>query len=93
MVRIADGVFVVCSDRIAGANSEVNRLREQFNAGFWPVTAQTDIYAVCDMIKSWFRVLPEPVFPAYSYHDVINAMSTSCSSLVPVIQSADGNDC
>ncbi|VDC02682.1 unnamed protein product [Peniophora sp. CBMAI 1063] len=60
--------------RIAGANSEVNRLREQFNAGMWPVTAETDIYAICDMIKSWFRVLPEPVFPAYSYHDVVNAM-------------------
>ncbi|KZV70003.1 hypothetical protein PENSPDRAFT_685890 [Peniophora sp. CONT] len=60
--------------RIAAANSEVNRLREQFNAGRWPLTSQTDIYAVCDLIKSWFRVLPEPVFPAYSYHDVVNAM-------------------
>ena len=29
----------------------------------WPVTAQTDIHAVCDMIKSWFRVLPGGLFP------------------------------
>jgi GTPase-activating protein BEM2 len=26
-------------------------------------------------VKSWFRVLPEPVFPPSSYHDVMDAMS------------------
>ncbi|EDR07709.1 uncharacterized protein LACBIDRAFT_149380, partial [Laccaria bicolor S238N-H82] len=33
-----------------------------------------DIHAVCDLVKSWFRVLPEPVFPSSSYHDVMQAM-------------------
>ena len=43
-------------------------------AGLWPITPSTDIYAVCDLIKTWFRVLPEPAFPSYSYHDIIRAM-------------------
>ncbi|KAI0319572.1 hypothetical protein OF83DRAFT_1170122 [Amylostereum chailletii] len=60
--------------RIAGANSEVTSLKEALNRGLWPITSSTDIYAVCDLIKTWFRVLPEPVFPSYSYYDVINAM-------------------
>jgi RhoGAP (GTPase activating protein)-like protein len=42
--------------------------------GIWPITPSSDIYAVCDLIKTWFRVLPEPAFPSYSYHDVIKAM-------------------
>ncbi|KAI0302327.1 hypothetical protein B0F90DRAFT_1713968 [Multifurca ochricompacta] len=27
-----------------------------------------------DLIKTWFRILPEPAFPSYSYHDIIKAM-------------------
>ena len=77
-------------DRIAGATSEVTALKEALNrgratspvsfscserpVGLWPVTPSTDIYAVCDLIKTWFRVLPEPAFPSYSYHDIIKAM-------------------
>ncbi|KAI0036125.1 hypothetical protein K488DRAFT_41770 [Vararia minispora EC-137] len=62
--------------RIAGATSELNSLRDQANRGarIWPVTPSTDIHAVCDMVKTWFRVLPEPVFPSYSYQDIIAAM-------------------
>ncbi|KAI9507994.1 hypothetical protein F5148DRAFT_1200141 [Russula earlei] len=59
--------------RIAGATSEVTALKDALNRGLWPVTPSTDIYAVCDLIKTWFRVLPEPAFPSYSYHDIIKA--------------------
>ncbi|KAF8058629.1 rho GTPase activating protein 22 [Lyophyllum atratum] len=60
--------------RIAGAVSEINALKDAFNRGESPITSATDIHAVCDLVKSWFRVLPEPVFPASSYFDVIQAM-------------------
>ncbi|KAG6864408.1 hypothetical protein C0991_009715, partial [Blastosporella zonata] len=60
--------------RIAGAVSEINALKDAFNRGESPITSGTDIHAVCDLVKSWFRVLPEPVFPPSSYHDVIQAM-------------------
>ncbi|KAH7912708.1 hypothetical protein BJ138DRAFT_1147682 [Hygrophoropsis aurantiaca] len=60
--------------RIAGATSETNALRDAFNRGESPITAQSDIHAVCDLIKSWFRLLPEPVFPSSSYYGVIEAM-------------------
>ena len=40
-----------------------------------PIQPSTDINAVCDLIKTWFRVLSEPLFPPSSYHDVIEAMS------------------
>jgi hypothetical protein len=76
-------------DRIAGASSEVNALKNALNrgriiilhvkisltlfVGLWPITSSTDIYAICDLIKTWFRVLPEPAFPSYSYHDIIKA--------------------
>lgn len=60
--------------RVAGATSEVNALRDAFNRGEWPITPDSDIHAVCDLIKSWFRLLPEPVFPSSSYFNVIEAM-------------------
>lgn len=64
---------IVMADRIAGGVSEVNGLKEAFNRGETPVDGSTDIYAVCDLVKSWFRVLPEPVFPSDSYFAVIDA--------------------
>lgn len=42
-----------------------------------PITEATDIHAVCDVIKSWFRVLPDPVFPSSLYHEVIEVISLS----------------
>ncbi|KAH7929515.1 hypothetical protein BV22DRAFT_1080692 [Leucogyrophana mollusca] len=60
--------------RIAGATSEISSLRDAFNRGESPITANSDIHAVCDLIKSWFRLLPEPVFPSSSYYSVIEAM-------------------
>ncbi|KAI6043474.1 hypothetical protein EDC04DRAFT_2890865 [Pisolithus marmoratus] len=60
--------------RIAGATLEINGLREAFNNGEMPITESTDIHAVCDLIKSWFRLLPEPVFPSSAYFGIIEAM-------------------
>ena len=39
-----------------------------------PSGESTDIQPI-DLMKSWFRVLPEPVFPPSSYHDVMDAFS------------------
>ncbi|KAF8655891.1 hypothetical protein AX16_002876 [Volvariella volvacea WC 439] len=60
--------------RIAGATSEIQGLKDAFNRGEFPIRSDTDIHAICDVVKSWFRVLPEPVFPSSSYHEVIQAM-------------------
>ena len=50
-----------------------------------PITESSDIYAIGDLIKSWFRLLPEPVFPSSAYFAMIEAISTSVSlSLMPV---------
>ncbi|KIY53697.1 hypothetical protein FISHEDRAFT_68631 [Fistulina hepatica ATCC 64428] len=57
--------------RIAGAASEINALKDAFNRGEHPLTESTDIHAVCDIVKSWFRLLPEPIFPTSEYHRVI----------------------
>lgn len=83
-------VFTPILDRIAGATSEVTALKNGLNRGrviffgvilyskcfpgLWPIKPSSDIYAVCDLIKTYFRVLPEPAFPSYSYHDIIKAM-------------------
>ncbi|EAU92027.2 rho GTPase activating protein 22 [Coprinopsis cinerea okayama7 len=60
--------------RIAGAALEIGALKEAYNRGESPIKESTDIHAVCDIIKSWFRVLPEPIFPAASYYEVMQAM-------------------
>lgn len=60
--------------RIAGAVSEINALKDAYNRGEYPITDANDIHAVCDLVKAWFRVLPEPVFPPSSYHDIMSAM-------------------
>ncbi|KAF9062129.1 hypothetical protein BDP27DRAFT_1337062 [Rhodocollybia butyracea] len=57
--------------RMAGASSEIAHLKEAFNRGDNPLDSSTDIHAVCDLIKSWFRVLPEPLFPPSLYHESI----------------------
>lgn len=57
--------------RIAGAMSEINSLKEAFNRGQSPINSSTDIYAVCDVIKSYFRTLPDPVIPSSMYFDFI----------------------
>ncbi|TBU46639.1 hypothetical protein BD309DRAFT_888031 [Dichomitus squalens] len=59
--------------RIAGAHSEVNSLRDALNRGEWPISEITDIHAVCDLIKSWFRVLPGGLFPSELYGQILGA--------------------
>ncbi|KAK7029539.1 rho GTPase-activating protein [Paramarasmius palmivorus] len=70
----ARGLTEVGIYRMAGASSEIAALKDAFNQGDCPIVRTTDIHAICDLIKTWFRVLPEPIFPASSYHDVIAAM-------------------
>ncbi|KAJ7873656.1 Rho GTPase activation protein [Mycena olivaceomarginata] len=64
----------VIGNRLAGAASTITALKESFNRGEDPIESSTDIHAVCDLVKSWFRVLPEPLFPSADYHLAIEAM-------------------
>ncbi|OBZ69986.1 hypothetical protein A0H81_10131 [Grifola frondosa] len=57
--------------RIAGAHTEVNAHKDAINRGEWSITPMTDIHAVCDLIKSWFRVLPGGIFPAPLYSAIL----------------------
>ncbi|KAJ4468415.1 hypothetical protein C8J55DRAFT_437773 [Lentinula edodes] len=68
----ARGMTEVGIYRMAGASSEIAHLKEAFNRGENPLDVYTDIHAICDLIKSWFRVLPEPLFPPASYHEAID---------------------
>ncbi|KAF9262581.1 hypothetical protein L218DRAFT_980441 [Marasmius fiardii PR-910] len=70
----ARGLTEVGIYRMAGAASEIAALKEAFNRGEYPIQPTTDIHAICDLVKSWFRMLPEPIFPAASYHDAVVAM-------------------
>ncbi|KAJ7152811.1 rho GTPase activating protein 22 [Mycena filopes] len=60
--------------RLAGATSTIAGLKEAFNRGEDPLEPSTDIHAVCDLVKSWFRVLPVPLFPGDNYQLAIDAM-------------------
>jgi hypothetical protein len=62
------------SDRIAGAATAINGLKDAYNRGEFPIQSTIDIHAICDLVKSWFRLLPEPLFPPSSYRDVMEAM-------------------
>ena len=44
--------------------------------GEWTISDMTDIHAVCDLIKSWFRVLPGGLFPPESYKAMLAAAGT-----------------
>ncbi|KAF7797130.1 hypothetical protein EIP86_008322 [Pleurotus ostreatoroseus] len=59
--------------RLAGAHSEVNSLKDALNKGDWPIQSYTDINAVCDLLKSWFRVLPGGMFPPPLHLNLMNA--------------------
>ncbi|EMD33011.1 hypothetical protein CERSUDRAFT_161123, partial [Gelatoporia subvermispora B] len=80
--------------RLAGAHSEVNACREALNREEWPIDETTDINVVCDLIKSWFRVLPGGLFPADLYGDILGAaapddtdLNTRLSNIRKVIHS------
>jgi len=57
--------------------------------GACPVTSLTYIHAVCDLVKTWFRVLPEPIFPPSMYHEFI--ASTRESYCVALQTKADAS--
>ncbi|KAI0689000.1 hypothetical protein BC835DRAFT_1371134 [Cytidiella melzeri] len=59
--------------RLAGAHSEVNSLKDALNRGEWPIESYTDINTVCDLLKSWFRVLPGGMFPEPAHVKLMNA--------------------
>ncbi|PCH35674.1 hypothetical protein WOLCODRAFT_28060 [Wolfiporia cocos MD-104 SS10] len=79
--------------RIAGAHSEVAAYRDALNRGEWPIGSTTDIHAVCDLLKSWFRVLPGGIFPASTYSQILEAagvegdLSARLSSIRKVVHS------
>lgn len=31
-----------------------------------------DVFAVCDIVKTWLRSLPRPIFPEKSYYEAIH---------------------
>jgi hypothetical protein len=51
------------------------------HTGESPIQSSTDIYAVCDLVKLWFRVLPEPLFPPRNYRELIAAISRALFDL------------
>ncbi|TFK50899.1 hypothetical protein OE88DRAFT_1735633 [Heliocybe sulcata] len=59
--------------RVAGANSDIQMFKSAINRGEWPITGQTDIYAVCDLVKHWLRDLPQSVLPESSYMRILAA--------------------
>ncbi|TFY55136.1 hypothetical protein EVJ58_g8436 [Rhodofomes roseus] len=67
--------------RIAGSHAEVNAYKDALNRGEWPITPSTDIYAVCDLIKSWFRVLPGGVFSSAAYDDILRTVTLDGADL------------
>ena len=46
--------------------------------GEWPISQFTDINAVCDLIKSWFRVLPGGLFPPELYGRILGVTGEYC---------------
>lgn len=73
-----DDILTAHTDRIAGAHSEINNLKDALNRGEWPIDNYTDVNAVCDLIKAWFRVLPGGMFPGAHYTEILGAACTSC---------------
>jgi len=67
--------------RIAGSTLEINRIKDALNHGHTLIDDSTDIYAICDVIKSFFRTLPEPVVPSTMYFTFID--SAKIESLEP----------
>ncbi|KAH8103500.1 hypothetical protein BXZ70DRAFT_925997 [Cristinia sonorae] len=67
--------------RIAGAHSEINSLKDALNRGEWPINNFTDVNAVCDLIKSWFRVLPGGLFPGLRHSELMAAASNDAVEL------------
>jgi len=46
--------------RLAGSNSEIKRLKDQYNSGTMPDLSKVDVHAIAGVLKLWFRELPRP---------------------------------
>lgn len=68
------GFFSQFPDRIAGATSEIKALKDAYNKGLSPILPTTDIHAIADLLKSWFRLLPEQFIPPKQYRQILEAI-------------------
>ncbi|CAG5129103.1 unnamed protein product, partial [Candidula unifasciata] len=73
----ARGLECVGVYRVPGNSAAVNALTEEFNRGIDSVNIDNekllDINVISSLLKSFFRKLPEPLIPAESYDDFIEA--------------------
>jgi len=72
----AHGLQEVGLYRIPGASSAIATMRRKFDSGNDVTFSQdyVDIFAVCDVVKTWLRALPHAIFPEKSYQEVIQIM-------------------
>lgn len=61
-----EGIF-----RQSGSEKEENKVRDLLNKGTFDVC--TDIYCVANLIKIWFRELPEPILNCLSKEAILNS--------------------
>lgn len=63
--------------RVPGASSAIAMLRTQFDTG-QEITFfdrdYVDIFAICDVVKTWLRALPRAIFPEKSYHEALQVI-------------------
>jgi hypothetical protein len=75
------------STTVSSASSRTTSLLNLEMTGRTPIDGSTDIYAICDVIKYFFRSLPEPVVPSTVYFAFIDSASRFQLLFVPVINS------
>ncbi|KZO92235.1 RhoGAP-domain-containing protein [Calocera viscosa TUFC12733] len=59
--------------RISGSKAAIENIRNSIDKGM-VIDEYTDIYAICDAIKQWFRDLPESILPATLLKDFDQAL-------------------
>ncbi|KAI7899699.1 Rho GTPase activation protein [Cokeromyces recurvatus] len=74
----SNGVKTVGLYRISGTNTQIQRLKNEFDRDCASVDLTTeenslDINNITSLLKLWFRELPDPLFPRSSYHHFMNA--------------------
>ncbi|KZT61139.1 hypothetical protein CALCODRAFT_480099 [Calocera cornea HHB12733] len=63
--------------RISGSKAAIENIRNSIDKGLpieMVIDEYTDIYAICDAIKQWFRDLPESILPATLLKDFDEAL-------------------
>ena len=63
------------STTVSSAGPRTTALLTQKTTGRTPIDDTTDIYAICDVIKYFFRTLPDPVIPSVMYFAFIDSAS------------------